>query len=157
MRILESELKELMRFARRVANRYAGRWDPEYESLAYWATYRAIRTFDPSREVPLRGWVAFMTRRALQGHWRRNKRMRTCSNLFWDEMADDRGSDQDPLEMEALQGLSEFDRVVAVEHWVEGRTVKEIAERYGCAPKRLGVYIGKLRARIWALREELEP
>lgn len=149
------DLKELVEFAHRVAVRYTKRYDPEYLSIAHCALLRALKTYDESRGVPLRGWISFVIKRGIQYHWRRNRRQELRGNLFWDTVAD--RTEPDEAAWEALEKLSAFDREVAVAYFIEGATIPEIAARYPeCSAKRLGKYMGRLRAKIWALREELK-
>lgn len=158
MLISESDLVDLMNFAYRVAHAYARRWDPEYQSIAHWAMLRAIKSYDETRGVPLKGWVAFRVRRGLQWFWRRNKRYKLQSNLFWEELAEP-AQQPDGEAWNCLNELSEFDRLVATAYWIDGLTIKQIAERlkqHGVVAKRLGTYMGKLKARIWAMREKLK-
>lgn len=152
----EEELGKWMRFAHRVAVKYAKRWDPEFISLANRALLRAIRSYDESKGVPLYGWIAFLVRRAIAYYWRRNKRLRTIQDqLFWDSVPA-REEPATSAAWEALDTLSEFDRSVAIDLWIEGLTIEQIAAKHeGVSVKRLGSYIGKLRGRVWALREEL--
>lgn len=152
----EEELGRWMRFAHRVAVKYAKRWDPEFISLANRALLRAIRSYDESKGVPLYGWIAFLVRRAIAYYWRRNKRLRTIQDaVFWDSVP----SREEPSNgdaWEALDTLSDFDRSVAVDLWITGLTIEQIAAKHpGVSVKRLGAYIGTLRGRVWALREEL--
>lgn len=155
MVILESRLKELLKLAYQVARRYTKKWDPEYQSLAHWGAFRALRTYEPERGVPLEAWVVFMVKRAIQGFWRRNNRYKTQSNYFWAELPE-QTQEADAGAWDLLDKLSEFDRAVAIDYWIEGMTVRNIAHKYDVNPRRLGRYMGKLKARIWALREELE-
>jgi len=63
-------LRAMVAYATRVAFRMSK--DPEMESIANAAAFRAARTYDGIH--PLKHWVAVVTRRAVWHHWRKLRR-----------------------------------------------------------------------------------
>jgi len=83
---MEMTLEEGMRFAKRVAFRM---WkDPEAESAAGFGLWRAWRTFDASRNVPLRRWIAFCVRQRVWQEWRKLKVHQQKDDVWWESVAE---------------------------------------------------------------------
>lgn len=62
--------------------------DPEVESIAGRAAWRAHRTYDPSRNVPWKRWVARITRMAVWYYWRERAKLReeNPTEMWWEEV-----------------------------------------------------------------------
>lgn len=72
-------LREHLRFAIRVAQSMSR--DPEVESLAGEACWRATESFDPALGVPIRRYIALCVKRAVWCYWRQVKlRLRDTQN-----------------------------------------------------------------------------
>ena len=64
-------IDETLAYAKRVA--FSMYKDPEAESLAGQAAWRAFRTFDDSKKVPYKRWIARCVREDIWGYWRKLK------------------------------------------------------------------------------------
>jgi hypothetical protein len=75
------------RYAMRVARRMSK--DPEALSIANKAGWNAYRTFDSTRGVPWKRWVAACTKRAVWYMWRSQARGRTelRNEVWWEKNA----------------------------------------------------------------------
>ena len=67
---------ELLHFAKRVAFRASK--DPEAESVMHEAVLKAVRAFDPAKQVPLKKWVALVVERDVWCYGRKQKRRAEC-------------------------------------------------------------------------------
>jgi DNA-directed RNA polymerase specialized sigma24 family protein len=63
------ELEQALKYAKRVAFRMSK--DPEVESLAGVAAWRAVRTYNPLLNVPMERWVARCVKTEVWCYWRK--------------------------------------------------------------------------------------
>lgn len=65
--------------------------DPEVDSLAGEAAWRALYTYDKSKNVKLSWWIAQLTKQAVIHYWRKIKRLREqekfMDELWWEEQS----------------------------------------------------------------------
>lgn len=66
------ELKEALELALRVSKHMTK--DPEAESLAGLAAWKAHRTFDETKNVPWEAWVFLITKQHVISYWRKKSR-----------------------------------------------------------------------------------
>ena len=132
------------------------------------AFYRAAMTYDLSKEGVSFGLYAqiCMTNR-LVSCVRRMKRRAEEETLPLDGDAVDAGDDSDPsaliAERERLHGvyevirrvLSPFEETVW-QHYVEGRSAREIAARLGKSEKTVTNAVGRIRRKLRAARNEFD-
>ncbi len=124
--------EEYLNYAKRVAFKM---WkDPEAESIAGFAALRAMRSFDPSKEVPTRRWVARFVKQRIWQHWRKRaqRREELHTELWWEHVAE-----TPPIED---LGFDPIDMKFLYEYFIEKWCLDVIARRYGVT-----VYSVKLR------------
>jgi hypothetical protein len=73
-----------LNYAKRVAFRMSK--DPEMGSIAGRCALKALKTFDGTRGVPMKRWIARIVRLTVHYHWRREARRREVqkSELWWE-------------------------------------------------------------------------
>ena len=78
-----------VRYAQRIARKMSN--DPEVDSLAGEAAWRALYTYDLQRGVKLSWWIAHLTKQAVQYYWRRliklRKHEKLMDALWWEEQS----------------------------------------------------------------------
>ena len=84
-----SSIEEAVRFAKRIARKMSK--DPEVDSLAGEAAWKALYTYDQSRGVKLSWWIAQLTKQSVQYYWRKmaalREREKLMDELWWKEVA----------------------------------------------------------------------
>jgi hypothetical protein len=126
----ENELcAQLLPYAVRVAR---AMWkDPEAESIAGFATLKGVRSFDPTRNVPIERWIARRVRLSIWYHWReRAKRGPELHDTVWFEEVYELATID---EHEPDIDLSDWKMLY--EHHVEGCCTDVLADRYGVPVK----------------------
>lgn len=77
-------------FAQKIARRMSK--DPEVDSVAGEAAWRALYTYDLARNVKLSWWIAHLTKQAVICYWRQlsalRKKERLYDQQFWEEQSD---------------------------------------------------------------------
>lgn len=80
-------LEEAVRFAQRIARKMSK--DPEVDSLAGEAAWRALYTYKLEKGVKLSWWIAQLTKQSVQYYWRRmaalREREKLMDELWWKE------------------------------------------------------------------------
>lgn len=78
-----------VQYAQKIARKMSK--DPEVDSLAGEAAWRALYTYDINRGVKLSWWIAQLTKQAVQYYWRRlavlRKREKLMDELWWQEQS----------------------------------------------------------------------
>ena len=59
--------------------------DPEMDSIANFATLHIIRTYDPSKGVPIQRWIARCVRQHVWQYWRKERRRKEVHKepIWW--------------------------------------------------------------------------
>lgn len=82
---VEDAVKFAIRIARKMSN------DPEVDSLAGEAAWRALYTYDERRGVKLSWWIAQLAKQSVQYYWRRIAKLRErekfMDELWWKEQS----------------------------------------------------------------------
>lgn len=78
-----------VRYAQKIARKMSQ--DPEVDSLAGEAAWRALYTYDQSKNVKLSWWIAQLTKQSVQYYWRRMAKLREreklMDELWWQEQS----------------------------------------------------------------------
>lgn len=78
------EVSDCVKFAKRIVYRMGVRNPADADDISNEAGRRAHVTYDPVRGVPLRRWVAYVTKRDVWAMWRRNaKRKEVQKGEMW--------------------------------------------------------------------------
>ena len=84
-----SSVEEAVRFAQRIARKMSA--DPEVDSVAGEAAWRAMCSWDSARNVKMSWWIAQLTKQAVIHYWRRLARLRAKEKLrdeiWWQDQA----------------------------------------------------------------------
>lgn len=144
--VLEAHGEQIWRLLFRMTGDYDRAHDLTQE--AFLRAFRKAGAFEGRGS--LRGWLARLAVNLARDQLRKRRRRRVLLDRH-PVTADDRPA-RDPLVearvREAMEGLSEGQRVVVVMHDLEGYTHEEIGEALGIAP-------GSSRARLSRARKEL--
>lgn len=99
--------------------------DPEADSLANMGTFRAIRSWDESKNVPIERWIALVVKQEVWCYWRQLARRKetTKSETWWSEVFT--VDDQEP-EYEIAQA----DLQLLTEYYVEKWPLDVVAKRH---------------------------
>lgn len=80
---------EAVQFAQKIARKMSK--DPEVDSLASEAAWRALYSYDESRNVKLSWWIAQLTKQSVQYYWRKMAKLREkeklMDELWWQEQS----------------------------------------------------------------------
>ena len=83
-------VEHAVRFAQKIARKMSK--DPEVDSLAGEAAWRALYTWDATKNVKLSWWIAQLTKQSVQYYWRRLKKLREreklLDELWWQEQSE---------------------------------------------------------------------
>src|SRR5215218_2568751 len=79
----ESLLKAVVHYATKIARNMSN--DPEMDSIANFATLHIIRTYDPSKGVPIQRWIARCVRQHVWQYWRKERRRKEIHKepIWW--------------------------------------------------------------------------
>lgn len=138
--------EELFAYARRIAFKI---WkDADAEDAALAATMRCILTFDPSRNVPIKRWLARLVKQAIIHRWRRLRRMHLepVSEWFMETVVE-----VPPLDCEE----STEDYVLLYENFVDKWPIDVIARRRGWSIPRTRRMLAAAKSRFVATHEDL--
>ena len=80
------DVRECVNYATRVARRMSR--DPEVEAIANTAGWKAATTYDPTRNVPWKRWVAYVVKVDVWYYWRKLATKRETST-DWTENEDE--------------------------------------------------------------------
>lgn len=84
-----TSVEHAVRYAQRIARKMSN--DPEVDSLAGEAAWRALYTYNQERNVKLSWWIAQLTKQAVQYYWRRvaklREREKLMDELWWQEQS----------------------------------------------------------------------
>lgn len=128
------DLPETLDYAIRAA-RQMNRKDPEMDSLAGLAAWKAHSTFKPEKDVPYKLWVSYCVRMEVYGYWRELRRrpevqfsQLDTDETIWTETTLHLTScdESDSL----FDGLSIRDWVILVEHFVHRWPLDVIAKNH---------------------------
>lgn len=115
-----------VKYAQKIARKMSK--DPEVDSLAGEAAWRALYTYDISRGVKLSWWIAQLTKRSVQYYWRRlaklREREKLMDELWWQEQSAGH-STEDSINIAAT------DWQLLVESFVLGWPLDVIAREHG--------------------------
>jgi hypothetical protein len=99
-----------VKYAQKIARKMSK--DPEVDSVAGEAAWRALYTYDVKRNVKLSWWIAHLTKQGVQYYWRSLNKLREreklLDELWWMEQSDlgrvprDRGRQQHHYEEDNL-------------------------------------------------------
>lgn len=82
-------VEHAVKYAQKIARKMSR--DPEVDSLAGEAAWRALYTYDQKRNVKLSWWIAHLTKQAVQYYWRRiavlREREKLMDDLWWQEQS----------------------------------------------------------------------
>jgi DNA-directed RNA polymerase specialized sigma24 family protein len=141
MVISDTELQQLLTISYAIATRAYRNNDPEYLSEAHTAMLHAVKTYDASRNVPLRAWVSFIVRRHLQWFHRKQQpqlNFETALSI----------ASQHNRVIDAIDDLSAADAAIARLYWIYNYTMSEICDG-------LNLHVVLLRLKIDRIRLEL--
>lgn len=135
-------MEELVSFAMRVAWRMTK--DPEGQSIANIAVFRAIQSYDATTGVPIRRWIAKKVKQGIWCHWRkiRIRREEFKAELWWDTNVSYSYTEEN-------LGLDQSDWQVLCEHFIDSWPVDVVARRHGVSThtmrKRLRAAVVRLQ------------
>lgn len=132
-------MTEALIYALRVAKALTR--DPEGESLAGLAAWYAYRTFDPTKNVPWRRWVAICVKGHLRDYW---KYKRTESWVETTTIA--------PMDSEPIDELLQTDWQLLVESFIDKWPMDVIARRRGITIYQVKYMIRAAVARLERIR-----
>ncbi len=146
------ELVEALRLAKNVAISMTR--DPEAESLAGLAAWKAQQTFDASKNVPWEAWVIRLTRQHVQYYCRQKKSRieKTFSDMNTTEDADFAETVIQPPLDEDRPNIPDADWQLLVENLVEKCPVSVLVRRYRMSDRKVRA---KLEAAKYRLVREL--
>lgn len=100
---------DAVKFAQFIARKMSR--DPEVDSLAGEAAWRALYTFDKAKNVKLTWWIAQLTKQSVLAYWKRLKRLREqekfMDELWWEEQAQQQEAESKPILQEDWELLVE--------------------------------------------------
>jgi DNA-directed RNA polymerase specialized sigma24 family protein len=117
-------MNELLKFARAVAYNM---WnDPEAGSIAGIALWRAMMSYDASKNVPLKRWIARRIKTTIWYRWRQkaNRKEELHSEFWWEQVYE--APEESDLDIEAV------DYRILVERYIHKWPWDVVAKRYNC-------------------------
>lgn len=117
-------MEKLLAFAKRVAYNMSS--DPEMGSIAGIALHRAVSTYDDTRGVPLKRWIARQVKIGVWNYWRRvrDRHEEHQSEVWWGGVFV-----MDTPEIQELP-IPAFDWKLLCEYYIEKWPLDVVARRY---------------------------
>lgn len=82
-------IEHAVKYAQKIARKMSK--DPEVDSLAGEAAWRALYTWDRAKNVKISWWIAHLTKQSIQYYWRKMSKLREheklLDELWWQEQS----------------------------------------------------------------------
>jgi len=117
------ELQEAIVYARRVA--FKMNKNPEMEEVACLAAWKAVRTYDPSRAVPFKRYLALLVKRRVYD-WQgdRRRQPKTQTDEWW-------AANEPAIQMLVAADEYSADFQMLVEYYIDKWPLDVLARRHG--------------------------